>query len=210
MNANPAIGMPVQKMGRTSCLTSGVIAGLDADIAVDYSFNPRKPKLAKFVNQMVITGTKGNFSGPGDSGSLILSKDFCPQAVALLFAGSADGSLTFGNPISDVLSGLGVSMVGTCTDSIAPEANGSDGSATDLGISKEVVASAKAIRDRHEDQLMGIPGAVGSAIGAGDQPGRATIQVYVDKLTPQASAAAPKDVEGMPVNLIETGGIVAY
>ena len=207
---SPTFGMPVQKMGRTSCLTNGVIATLDTNIKVDYSFNPRKPKLAKFVNQISITGTTGAFGAAGDSGSLILTRDSCPQAVALLFAGSADGKFTFANPISEVLSGLGVTMVGTCSDALASEGDASDVSAAEVGISKEVVASTKAVRDRHEDQLMRIPGAVGSGIAAGDQPGQATIEVYVEKLTPQVSAAAPKDVEGTPVNLIESGRIVAY
>ena len=205
---SPTLAMPVQKMGRTSCLTNGVIATLDTNIKVDYSFNPRKPKLAKFVNQMTIAGAKGAFGAAGDSGSLILSTESCPRAVGLLFAGG--GTLTFANPITEVLSGLGVTMVGTCSDAITSEGDASDVATAEIGISKEVVVSTKAVRDRHEDQLMSIPGAVGSGIAAGDQPGQATIEVYVEKLTPQVSAAAPKDVEGTPVNLIESGHIVAY
>jgi hypothetical protein len=206
---SPTLGMPVQKMGRTSCLTTGSIQALDVNIKVDYSFNPRKPKLAKFVNQISITGVKGVFGAAGDSGSLILSTESCPRAVALLFAGSS-GGLTFGNPISEVLSGLGVTMVGTCSDALASEGDASDVSAAEVGISKEVVASTKAVRDRHEDQLMNIPGAVGSGIAAGDQPGQPAIEVFVEKLTPQVQAATPKDVEGTPVKVIETGEIVAY
>ena len=57
---------------------------------------------------------------------------------------------------------------------------------------------------------MSIPGAVGSGIAAGDQPGQAAIEVYVKTMTPQVSAATPKDVEGTPVKLIESGEIVAY
>jgi hypothetical protein len=34
--------------------------------------------------------------------------------------------------------------------------------------------------------------------------------VYVKKMTPQAQAAAPKDVDGVPVKIIENGGFVAY
>jgi hypothetical protein len=206
---SPTLAMPVQKMGRTTCLTTGSIQALAVDITVDYSFNPRKPKLAKFVNQMTFAGTKGALGAAGDSGSLILTTESCPRAVALLFAGGP-GGLTFGNPISAVLSGLGVTMVGTCTDEVTTEGDASDVSAAEVGVSKEVVASTKAVRDRHEDQLMSIPGAVGSGIAAGDQPGQAAIDVYVEKLTPQASAAAPRDVEGTPVNLIESGHIVAY
>jgi len=55
---------------------------------------------------------------------------------------------------------------------------------------------------------MSVPGAVGSAIAAGDQPGQPAIVIYVTKMTPQVQAATPKDVEGTPVKLIESGEIV--
>lgn len=209
--ATPILGMGVQKMGRTSCLTSGVIAGLDAHVKVNYS-EKKKPKMAKFVNQILVTGGSitPTFSAPGDSGSLIVSQNGCPQPVALLFAGSADGSVTIANPISEVLSDLGVSMVGSCTASEAPATAPADVLAANVGTSKEVVASAAAVRDRHEAQLMSIPGAVGTAIGIGDQPGQPAIEVYIDKLTPEAQAGAPAEVEGIPVKLNENGGFVAY
>jgi hypothetical protein len=205
----PSIGMPVKKMGRTTCVTSGVISALDAHLQVNYS-DTAKPHLASFVNQFAVTGSKGNFGGPGDSGSLIVTQEDCPQAVALLFAGTVDGSITFANPISEVLSRLNVSMVGTCSATLASDAPSADALAANIGISTEVVASASAVRDRHEDQLMSVPGAVGSAIAAGDQPGQPAIVVYVTKMTPQVQAATPKDVEGTPVKLIESGEIVAY
>ncbi len=132
------------------------------------------------------------------------------MAVALLFAGTSDGSITFANPISEVLSRLDVSMVGTCTDAIASETPGADVLAANIGLSKEVEASAKAVRDRHEGQLMNVPGAVGSAIGPAINPVKPAVVVYVNKLTPQVQAAAPTDVEGTPVKLIETGEIIAY
>jgi hypothetical protein len=81
--------------------------------------------------------------------------------------------------------------------------------AANIGVSAEVVASAKAVRDRHEDQLMSIPGAVGSGIAA-YQSGQPVIEVLVEKMTPQVQAATPRDVEGTPVKVIETGEIVAY
>jgi hypothetical protein len=205
----PVIGMAVEKMGRTTCFTTGVIAQLNANLSVNYS-ETKKPKLAKFVNQIVVTGKKGNFGGPGDSGSLIVTQDSCPRAVALLFAGSADGSLTFANPIPAVLSKLGVSMVGSCTAALASDTANADSLAANVGMSADVVASATAVRDRHEDQLMSIPGAVGSGIAAGDQSGQAAIVVYVKKLTSATQASTPKDVEGTPVKVIESGEIIAY
>ena len=106
-------------MGRTTCLTEGVIAALNANVNVNYSDNINKKKLAKFFDQILVTGDTVTpiFGAAGDSGSLIVTDDDvnCPQAVALLFAGTSTG-LTIANPISAVLSGLGVSMVGDCTN----------------------------------------------------------------------------------------------
>jgi hypothetical protein len=207
--ATPTIGMNVQKMGRTTCLTSGTIESTNVNVTVNYS-DTRKPKPAKFVNQILVTGggTTTQFSAGGDSGSLIVTQGICPQPVALLFAGSASGS-TIGNPISKVLSELNVSMVGSCTPALSEPAQ-ADLDAQALGLSTEVVESAKAIRDRHEDALMRVRGAVGTGIAAGDQAGQPTIELYVKKITPEAEAAAAQDVDGVPVKVVESGEFVAY
>ena len=205
--ATAAISLPVQKMGRSTCLTSAAISAVGVNGTINYSETGGK-KLAKFVNQIVINSN--GFGGPGDSGSLIVTRDVCPQAVGLLFAGSYDGSMTIANPISAVLSGLNITMVGSCTPTAASEPAPAEAIAASEGMSKEAVGSATAARDRHEDELMNIPGAVGTGIGVGDQPGQPAIIVYVKKMTPQAQAAAPKDVDGVPVKIIENGGFVAY
>jgi hypothetical protein len=204
---DPALGMPVQKMGRTSCLTTGTVAALDANVTVNYSDVVKHPRLANFINQILVTGSvlTPTFGAAGDSGSLIVSQDDCPQAVALLFAGNGNG-LTIANPITSVLSATNTSMVGTCSEPDALRAEDAD---ADLGVSTDAVKSAKSVRDRHEDELKGVPGVVGTGIGA-DETGHAEIQVYVEKLTPQAQAAIPAEVEGTPVKAVETGAFVAY
>jgi hypothetical protein len=202
----PTPGLAVQKMGRSSCLTMATISAVSMNGTINYGSG----KNAKFVNQIVIDG---DFSSAGDSGSLIVTQDACPQAVGLLFAGGTDNTgtqLTIANPISAVLSGLNVTMVGSCTPAAAFDTAAPDVMAGNVGMSKDVVASATAVRDRHEDELMRIPGAIGTAVGASDQPGQPAIVVYVKKMTLQAQAAAPKEVEGVPVKLIENGGFVAY
>jgi hypothetical protein len=210
--STPTLGLAVTKMGRTTCLTQGVIAALNANVNVNYSDNPRKKKLAKFFGQILVTGdiVTPIFGGAGDSGSLIVTDDDinCPQAVGLLFAGTGTG-LTIANPITAVMSGLGVSMVGDCTG-LASDPPQADVAAPDVGVAADVVKSATAVRDHHEDSLMRIAGAVGTGITAGDQPGQAEIAVYVDKLTPQAQAVAPKEIEGLHVKLIESGEFDAF
>ncbi len=204
--AAPSVGLDVQKMGRTTCLTTGKISAVAVNATVGYDDAHPNRKRANFVNQILISGAA--LSGAGDSGSLIVTQDACPEAVGLLFAGSSDGSSTLANPISDVLSRLGVTMVGSCGGA-APTAAASAGSAG-LGIATEAITSAAAIRTRHDVELMRIPGAVGTGIGAGDHAGEPAIEVYVSKITPEAQAAAPASLDGVTVRLVETGGFVAF
>ena len=205
--SEPAIGMAVQKMGRTTCLTTGAIQALDTNVTINYSEVPKHPRLANFVNQILLTGSTltPTFGAAGDSGSLVVTQDDCPQAVALLFAGNSSGFI-IANPITSVLSATNTSMVGTCS---VPDAQTADDAEADLGVSTDVVKSAKSVRDRHEDELKSVPGVVGTGIGADDN-GHPEIQVYFEKLTPQAQAALPTDVEGTPVKAVETGAFVAY
>ena len=98
--------MAVQKYGRTTGPTTGEITGLNATVKVRYDSG-----VARFVGQIIIG--PGTFSGPGDSGSLIVTdypdddtKDKKP--VGLLFAGSS--YVTIANPIVLVLSRFGVTV----------------------------------------------------------------------------------------------------
>lgn len=95
--AEARLGMQVQKYGRTTGHTSGEISGVNATINVGF-----RDGTARFAGQIVISG--GGFSGPGDSGSLIVSGGSGPSArrpVGLLFAGSRTSTLA--NPIEPVL-----------------------------------------------------------------------------------------------------------
>ena len=61
-----------------------------------------------------------------------------------------------------------------------------------------------AVQQRHARELLNVPGAVGHAVGAGNSP---VIQILVQELTPGAQAAAPRQLEGVPVVLVEVGEI---
>jgi hypothetical protein len=61
-----------------------------------------------------------------------------------------------------------------------------------------------AIQQRHARELMNVPGAVGHAVGAGASP---VLQVLVTEITGRAQAAAPRQIEGVPVVLVEVGEI---
>jgi len=94
----PTIGMTVQKTGRTTSYTTGVIRAINATVNVNYGGG----NVARFVRQIMTT----NMSAGGDSGSLLL--DMNRNAVGLLFAGSA--SVTIHNDIRYVERLLGIQI----------------------------------------------------------------------------------------------------
>ena len=102
-----AIDLKVQKYGRTTGLTKGMITGINAVVIINYDSGR-----ARFVDQIVVEGTGSSFSAGGDSGSLIV-EDGTNKPVALLFAGNS--SVTIGNPIGKVLSQLADQLGGGVT-----------------------------------------------------------------------------------------------
>lgn len=92
----PAIGMSVQKTGRTTNYTTGRITAINAVVNVSYGGG----QTARFEKQVLST----SMSAGGDSGSLLLDMD--NKAVGLLFAGSS--SVTVYNDIRYVQALLGI------------------------------------------------------------------------------------------------------
>lgn len=110
---NAFINQTVKKSGRTSGLTRSTISGLNATVSVTYenecaggtSFTKT------FTGQIVIANRGSKFLAAGDSGSLMVEDVTTnPRAVGLLFAGSSSSAIA--NPINQVLSFLGATMVG--------------------------------------------------------------------------------------------------
>ena len=92
-------GMEVQKSGRTTGLTRGVVKSIGTTLQVEM----REDEKIWFTDQVVADMP----SRPGDSGSLVLDQN--RRAVGLLFAGSE--KLTVFNRIGSVLERLGVELV---------------------------------------------------------------------------------------------------
>jgi hypothetical protein len=108
-----AINQTVKKSGRTTGLSRSSVSGLNATISVAYD-NECAGGAAftkTFTGQIVITNHGSKFLNSGDSGSLMV-EDIAtnPRAVGLLFAGSSTTAIA--NPINQVLSFLGATMVG--------------------------------------------------------------------------------------------------
>jgi hypothetical protein len=105
LNPNPVaarLGTTVIKNGRTTQATMGAITDLNVRINIPYPGG-----VAAFRNQIGIRGIGGVFSRGGDSGSVI-STLRTRQPVCLLFAGRRDNSVTFANPIADVMQQLNI------------------------------------------------------------------------------------------------------
>ena len=92
------LGMQVQKSGRTTGLTTGVIEQIDVSAQVSYGTN----KTALFQDQLMA----GAMSQGGDSGSVVLDKN--NRLVGLLFAGSE--TTTIINRIGNVFNLLNLSL----------------------------------------------------------------------------------------------------
>lgn len=97
----PTIGMEVEKIGRTTNRTEGIITHKNITISADYLNGAR---LAR--NCIAVRGLNNkHFSRKGDSGSVVLKKD-TNKVVGLLFAGSDTHSFFY--PIEDVFEKLQV------------------------------------------------------------------------------------------------------
>ncbi len=109
VTAAAAIGMAVQKFGRTTLLTKGNITGINASVIVGYGPN----WYAIFYGQIIVE-TNTAFILPGDSGSLMVTNDLDGHChpVGLLFAGNNTGTYAIANPINLVLSYFGVTIDG--------------------------------------------------------------------------------------------------
>ena len=97
--AEPALGLSVQKSGRSTGHTTGLITVLDATVDVSYGAG----HTARFEGQILTTA----MSQGGDSGSLLVTRT-PPRAVGLLFAGSE--VVTIHNPIHWVLDELEIRL----------------------------------------------------------------------------------------------------
>lgn len=207
---NPMVGMGVKKSGRTTGLTRGSVSAINVNVKIKYSKG-----IATFVNQILIT--PGGFSAGGDSGSLIVEDvDLNPRSVGLLFAGS--DTSTIANPISDVLSSFGVSMVGVTTSpsTSLTTSSSSEGIAmtaqTQLPnqANNKAIEAAKKVKERHEKALFDNEGVVGTGIGlSGTEPGKVVIEVYVKKSSHEMKRVIPEELEGISVVIVETGEFVA-
>ncbi len=96
--AEGTLGTPIQKYGRTTSYTTGMVTQINVTVQVNYG----PGQTATFVGQFMA----GAMSAGGDSGSACLNMN--KELVGLLYAGS-DNTTIF-NPIQDVFEKLGINL----------------------------------------------------------------------------------------------------
>ena len=109
----PSVGQAVKKSGRTTGLSRSSISGLNATVSVQYENECAGGNsfVKTFTGQIVVSNRHSRFLNSGDSGSLMVQDVATnPKAIGLLFAGSSTQAIA--NPIGQVLSFLGATMVG--------------------------------------------------------------------------------------------------
>lgn len=210
----PTINMEVQKSGRTTGLTTGTVTAVDVTVRVSYNKTCGKgSQTATFTNQFIISSA--GFSAGGDSGSLIVENCLpYPRAVGLLFAGS--NTTTVANPIDNVLSAFGVSMVGDsnyCT--VSTTVSGGISMTEQLQFppqaNERAIEAVRKVKKRYEENFLNIDGVVGMGIGLSETvPGQVVIEVYTKKPTHRMRRVIPETLENIPVKMIETGEIIAF
>ena len=183
-------------------------------MSVDYDSFCGGPKAftANFVGQVVVSG--GSFSGPGDSGSLIVTTDNA-RPVALLFAGSAIGSIA--NPIQDVLfefsvptrnPPIGAAIVGGADHLVSCQPTATNPATSQVGTLSQAVSTLskqERLRVAEVQQARGLllmrdPAIVSVVVGASaDSPGEGALVIHVSGAMP---AAVPAVLDGVRTRVI--------
>lgn len=114
--ADPVPGMIVEKIGRTTGHTHGVIVAQSAS-PIPVSYNVREygiQKVVFFEEVFIVQSHPHPFSKPGDSGSLVVSLDRhgVRRSVGLVFAGDPEKGLSFILPLRPILDKLELDIVG--------------------------------------------------------------------------------------------------
>ncbi len=201
-----AIGRAVAKSGRSTGLTCSTIEATNISTSVSYTVNcdgTGTPFPVNYTNQIGVIG--GDFSGEGDSGSLIVTQD-TTSPVALLYAGSDTD--TVGNPVADVLNFFGnnTMFVGGAAHQVVgcslPTAPQSAKTVVPSSVATQVIQQATATRDFHAAELLAYPEV--QAVGVGqsyDNPKEAAILFFVTQ--GESRTNLPAQVDGVRTRVIE-------
>jgi hypothetical protein len=216
-------GMPVVKMGRTSCLTSGAIDAFDAMGKVVYPgkvCNVVGAGTAFFNHQILVIGeaigsTSGSacsFAQSGDAGALVVTADFdCPQAIGIVFAGTQAAGSPFGpesastivavNPIGTILTKFNVSLVGKACVPTAFDSKIASPMPQVSAAMRQSIEQVRSVKNRYARRLLKMTAVTAVGIGAGDDPNHAALNVYLSNDSPMIRAKIPSQIGGVAVHI---------
>lgn len=83
-----------------------------------------------------------------------------------------------------------------------------DGGAAATGTAPPDAAAVEAVsqvKGQHEASLLQVPGVVGAGIGLSREDGAVVVQVYVSRVTDAIRKAVPACLDGVRVEIVETG-----
>ena len=203
------VNLAVAKSGRSTGLTCSTIDAIDTATSVDYTVNcdgTGNSFTIDYDNQIDVAG--GDFSGEGDSGSLIVAQSSATP-VALLYAGS--DSDTVGNPVSDVLnffkSGANnLTFVGGSAHAVIgctlPNTPNSAKTVQPSSLTAELIQRATATRDLHAPELMKYPEVQSIGVGSSyDNPNEPAIVFFVTQ--GELHTDLPAQVDGVRTRIVE-------
>ena len=204
-----SVNLAVAKSGRSTGLTCSTIDAINTATSVEYTVNcdgTGNSFTVLYDNQVDVLG--GDFSGQGDSGSLIVSQSSATP-VALLYAGS--DSDTVGNPVGDVLNffksgGNNLTFVGGSAHAVIgctlPNTPNSAKTVQPSSLTAEVMQKATATRDLHAPELMKYPEVQSVGVGASyDNPNEPAIVFFVTQGEPHTDL--PAQVDGIRTRIVE-------
>ena len=201
-----AVGRAVAKSGRSTGLTCSTVEATNILTSVSYTVNcdgTGTKFTVQYSNQIGVIG--GDFSGEGDSGSLIVTQD-TTSPLALLYAGSDTD--TVGNPVADVLNFFGnnTMFVGGAAHQVVgcslPTAPQSAKTVVPSSLASQVIQQAATTRDLHAPELLAYPEV--QAVGVGqsyDNPKEAAILFFVTQ--GESRTNLPTQVDGVRTRVIE-------
>ncbi len=211
--AKAKLGMEVVKSGRTTAVTRGVVTDLNVtgNVTFPTGCSPDAEEVQIRFSKVMLVESTGNkpFSAGGDSGSVIWEDvEQCPRAVGLLFAGNS--LFTAANLMKGVMKAVkkmkpkGAAELVGCD----PVTSFGDPWLEDRFDRQERLAMR--VQERIENGVLALPGVTAIGIGRAGDSDRVVVRVHMEESRPEIARAIPENIDGVPVELVESGRLHAF
>ncbi|MCP4204576.1 MAG: hypothetical protein GY769_21925 [bacterium] len=206
---NPKVGDAVTKSGRSTGVTRSEVSAMNVtgDVRFPVECGSDSERDVRFKKVFLVDG--GDFSAGGDSGSVIYEDAAnCPRAMGLLFAGSA--TFTAANPMSQIMKAVKKMRPKGRAKLVGCDPVAVFGEPRRARRSDRAESFAMDVQRSNEDGVLAIPGVVAIGIGrAPKETGEVVFKVLVEDSRPEIVDAIPESIEGVPVEVVVSGGFRA-